>query len=54
MTRAELLRVLQQAVQVRDPREELLVLLLELGAREPGEPAERHVQDVVRLDLARA
>ena len=50
--RADLLRILEQAFQVADPREQVLVLLLELGPGQPGEAPKRHVQDVVRLDLA--
>src|SRR5207244_240317 len=48
----ELLGALEQRVQLLEPAEQVLVLLLQLGAREPGEPPERHVQDVIRLDLA--
>ncbi len=50
--RADLLGVSQQGLQVPDPREQLLVLGLELLARELGEAPQRHVQDVVGLDLA--
>ena len=49
---AELLRALQQRVEVLDARDELGLLLVELGAGEPREAAQRHVEDVVRLDLA--
>jgi hypothetical protein len=43
--------VLEERLEVLDPREQVLVLLLELRASELGEAAQRHVQDVVGLDL---
>ena len=49
--REDLGPVVQQRLQVLDPLEQLLVLVLELLAREPGEASKRHVQDVVGLDL---
>ena len=45
-------RVAQDRLELGDGLAQLGHLLLELGATEPGEPAERHVEDVVGLLLA--
>ena len=48
---ADLLGVGQQGLQVLDPGQQILVLLLQLRPRKLGQAAQRHVQDVVGLDL---
>ena len=49
--RPELLGVVQQGVEVRDPLEQFGVLLVQLCASQLGQASQRHVQDVVGLDL---
>ena len=48
---SQLLVALQDRLELLDGRLELVVLVLQLLLLELGEPAQRHVQDVVRLDL---
>ena len=51
MSAVDLRLVAEDVAQLGDPLLQVLVLVLDLLAREPGEPREAHVENRLRLDL---